>query len=119
MAATPRTPPGAYRPPHPLRAAVALVSAVGAVACATPDRRTEQEVAADKALVDQVHDALRADTNLYAAHINVDAKRGVVWLSGFVDSADQDRAASVDSQAVPGVQRVVDQLEVMDWMPHW
>lgn len=92
---------------------------LGIVACSTADRRTPAERDADRALADHVHDALRADANLYSAHINVDAKGGVVWLTGFVDSAKQDRAASRDSQAVPGVQRVVDQIEVVDWMPHY
>jgi len=99
------------------RAAIELALAIGILACST-DHRTEQERAADQSLADQVHDALRADTNLYAAHIGVDAKNGVVWLTGFVTSAEQARAASRDVRSVSGVRSVVDQIEIDDWMPH-
>ena len=123
MNASIRNPSGQERPIdrglHALRIAVPLALALGVVACSTTDGRTQDERAADRSLTDQVHNALVADTNLYARHIDVEAKAGVVWLTGWVTSADQSRAARQDSEAVPGVTRVVNQIEVTDWMSHW
>ena len=102
-----------------LRAAVWLALAFGAVACSTPDPRTEEERAADQAIAGQVRGALLADANLYANHIDVNARRGVVWLTGWVTSSEESRAAVRDSETVPGVQRVVDQIEVVDWSVHY
>ena len=107
-----------WAPPRRARVLMTLALTLGVVACSITDHRTEQERVADRSLADHVHDALRADENLYAAHINVDAKGGVVWLTGFVNSADEAQLASQDSKTVPGVQRVVNQIEVVDWMPH-
>lgn len=47
-----------------------------------------------------------------AATINVDTYRGVVALSGFVDSEQQIRSASQAAQAVPGVEKVFNNLLV-------
>lgn len=105
--------------PRAARAAVALAAALGIVACATTDKRTEAEKAADSSLAKQVREALHADSNLYAEHIQVDARGGVVWLTGFVDSDSQSTLASSDSQAVPGVRRVIDQIEIGDLMPNF
>jgi osmotically-inducible protein OsmY len=98
---------------------IAVLALVLVASCSTTPRRTEDERAADQSLADQVHNALLADADLYAAHINVEARAGVVWLTGWVTSATDSQLADRDSKAVPGVQRVVDQIEVVDWMPHW
>jgi osmotically-inducible protein OsmY len=101
------------------RAAVVLVVAAGTFGCATPDPRTPDQRASDQAIASQIHSALLADSNVYSSHINVDVKGGVVWLTGWVTSAEESQAAVGDISAVPGVRRVVDQVELMDWMVHW
>jgi len=102
-----------------LRAAVCCAVAIGVVACAAPDHRSAEERAADQAIVSQVRSALLADADLYAEHIDVCARGGVVWLTGWVTSAEEAGAASRDSRSVPGVQRVINQIDLMDWMVHY
>ena len=106
------------RPSRARGAVIALAVALGTLACSTPDRRTAEERAADQAVAAQVEAALLADQNIYARHIDVDAKGGVVWLTGWVLSADESRVAVQTSAAVPGVRRVVDGVEVKDYFPH-
>ena len=109
-----------HREPQVLLAAVALALALSVVAaCSAPDRRTADQRAADQSLADQVHKALVADADLYAAHIEVQARSGVVWLTGWVTSAGEARAARQDTKAVPGVQSVVDQIDINDWTTHY
>jgi osmotically-inducible protein OsmY len=101
------------------RVTVCLLLALSVAACSTPDRRTEDQRAADRSLAEQVHKALLADADLYSAHIDVQARSGVVWLTGWVTSADEARAARQDTKAVPGVQSVVDQIDINDWTTHY
>ena len=90
--------------------AVALV-----VACATPDTRTAPERAADRVIVSKVEAALAADPYLDTDHMTVSATRGVVRLSGLVaDALDLQQVLRICA-AVPGVRRVDDQLEVIDF----
>jgi osmotically-inducible protein OsmY len=97
---------------------VVLGAALCVLACATTDRRSAEQRAADQAIAAQVQAALEADRKIYARHIDVDAKDGVAWLTGWVLSADEEEEAVQTSAAVPGVQRVVDGLEVKDYFPH-
>jgi osmotically-inducible protein OsmY len=99
-------------------AAVALAAVLCASGCSTPDRRTAQERVADQAIAAQVEAALGADQGVYSQHIDIDARRGVVWLTGWVLSANEEKEAVRTSAAVPGVRRVVDGLEVKDYFPH-
>jgi osmotically-inducible protein OsmY len=89
--------------------AIAVVAALCA-ACATP--RTEAQVQADKELSAKVEAALNADKSLFAKHITAHANNGVVELSGFVwESGDFEEAIYV-TQNVPGVTKVVNDLEL-------
>jgi osmotically-inducible protein OsmY len=82
------------------------------VACATGPLKTPAEQQADKATVDKVEQALGADATLYARHIVVRADNGVVRLTGFVwDQPDLMEAQRI-AEAVPGVIRVVNALEL-------
>ena len=97
------------------RCAVLVAAAFAAIACSTPrDTRTTEERAQDQAIVERVKAALQADPTVYAEHIDVSAKRGVVSLSGWVMSDPESRQAKADSVAVPGVRRVENRLEVPD-----
>jgi len=91
------------------------VVAAGSVACATPDTRNAQERAADLAVAARVEAALLADPYIDAEHVTVDARRGVVRLSGKVGDDRDLRQVLHICTAVPGVQRVDDELEIIDF----
>jgi osmotically-inducible protein OsmY len=98
-----------------LRAAAMLAVAAGAMACATPDRRTDEERKADLAIAGQVRAALAAQRYVDVQHIDVEASRGVVRLSGLVASDIDLRQVLRSSEAVPGVVGVVDDLEIIEF----
>jgi osmotically-inducible protein OsmY len=100
-------------PIRQLSAAVALTVLLGAVACSATSGRTTDERAADAALAAQVRSALGADHELYSWHIDIDVKRGVVELTGFVYSDKDRQLARTDAEAVPGVQSVDMQIVLM------
>lgn len=90
-------------------AAAVLCSVLG---CATGPPKTEAQRQADRETAERVQTALESDKLLYAKHISVRADNGVVRLSGFVwDPPDLDEARS-DAELVPGVVRVVNDLEL-------
>ena len=78
-------------------------------ACATRPPPTE----ADRALAARVESALNDDPKIYARHVDVSAHDGVVHLSGFVWSPNEVLYAKNDAKAVPGVQGVSNDLELM------
>jgi osmotically-inducible protein OsmY len=81
--------------------------------CATQPRRTPAERAADDATAARVEQALSGDPQIYARHIDVDAERGVVRLSGFVWSSEDFFEAKRVAATVPGVTGVISELEMM------
>jgi len=87
-------------------------AAIGLAGCAQLPR-TAAERAADDDLAARVDRALLGDPQMYARHIDVDATRGVVRLSGFVWTSDDLYEAQRVAANVPGVTKVVDQLELM------
>ena len=105
----------ALRAGRALRSAVIAAAFLAVAACSTPrDTRTADERAQDRAIAERVKAALEADPVVYAEHIDVSAKRGVVSLNGWVMSDPESRAARLASASVPGVQRVENKLEVLD-----
>jgi osmotically-inducible protein OsmY len=94
-----------------MRMGLVPVLVCGAVACATPHKTAEQRQA-DAATVEQVQAALSADRTLYARHITVYADNGVVTLSGYVWTPEELAMAREDVEAVPGVTKVVNRIEV-------
>ncbi len=98
---------------HRLQLIVAVAAALAVTGCASGPPRTAAEHAADDALTARVEQALAADPNIYARHIDVDSTRGVVHLSGYVWSSNELYEAQRIAAAVPGVTEVVDQLELM------
>jgi osmotically-inducible protein OsmY len=92
--------------------AVAVALLCGVAACASGPRKTDAQRQADKATAERVETALNADKALYAKHISVQADNGVVHLSGYVwDPSDLDVAVLI-AEGVPGVARVVNELEL-------
>ena len=92
---------------------IAVLAVVAGAGCAGDLPRSNDERAADEDLVLRVDDALRHDPGVYARHIDVDARRGVVRLTGFVLSGDDLYAARRVAASVPGVKGVVSELELM------
>ena len=96
-----------------IRLVVVLVAALGMLcSCTASARRTAEEQAVDDALAARVEQVLLADSRIYARHIDVDANRGVIRLSGIVWTSDDLYEARRIAATVPGVTRVVDQLEL-------
>jgi len=101
-----------------LHAAAALAAALAVAACSAPEPRTPQQQMADRALAGRVEAALRADPYVDVDHVTVDADRGVVTLSGLVgDESDWRRTLQICA-VVPGVLRVIDQLELIIYGSH-
>ena len=99
-----------------LAASMAAV-ALGLSACASrdedPARRSAGEFSSDAALTAKVKTAIAKDAGLgSAAAVNVNSYRGVVQLSGFVDSPDKIRRAEEVARSVQGVQRVENGVKV-------
>jgi osmotically-inducible protein OsmY len=95
-----------------------VAAALGLAACAvplTPDTRTPQERANDRAIVAKVQTALSADPYLDTDHLTVSARQGVVRLSGLVGDDRDLRAVLRIANAVPGVRGVDDELEIYDF----
>jgi osmotically-inducible protein OsmY len=63
-------------------------------------------------MAERVEAALGADKALFAKHITAHADNGVVRLTGYVwEASDFQEAVSI-AEAVPGVTRVVNDLEL-------
>jgi len=94
-----------------IKSACAVVVLCGISACGSAPPKTDAQRQADKVTAERVEAALSADKTLYGKHITVHADSGVVWLTGYVwDRPDFDQATSI-AEGVPGVTRVVNDLE--------
>ncbi len=82
-------------------------------ACATSPPRSASEIAEDKKIELAVVQALADDPNVYARHIDVTVRRGVVTLSGFVLEIRDIYGAKQIAASVPGVISVNNQMELM------
>ena len=101
------------RPAIRIPQVVIIIAAMLAVAaCTTQPRRTPAERVADDAVAAKVQQALLSDPQIYARHIDVDAERGVVRLSGFVWSSEDFFEAKRVAATVPGVTGVISELEM-------
>ena len=93
-------------------AGVAVAMLCGVAACAFGPPKTEAQVAADKAMAERVEAALGSDKALFAKHITAHADNGVVYLTGYVWEAGDFQEAVETAQSVPGVTKVVNDLEL-------
>lgn len=92
-----------------------LGTTFGAVACSpTQTQRAPGEHVDDGVLLTQVKSALVADPSTEGRNINVDVNRGVVMLSGFVDTKDQKSKAGDLARGVDGVKDVKNNLAVQE-----
>jgi osmotically-inducible protein OsmY len=90
--------------------AVALLCGVGA--CASGPPKTDSQAQADKVMAERVEAALNADRSLFAKHITAHADNGVVRLTGYIWEASDFEEANYIASNVPGVTKVVNDLEL-------
>ena len=95
----------------------AMAAAVLALsACASRDdssKRSAGEFSSDAALTAKVKTAIASDAGLGSASaININSYRGVVQLSGFVDSQEKIERAAQAARNVQGVQTVENNIRV-------
>ena len=93
-------------------AAVAVAVLCGVAACASGPPKTDAQQQADKVMAERVEAALNADKSLFAKHITAHADNGVVRLTGHVWEASDFEEAVFIAGGVPGVTRVVNDLEL-------
>jgi osmotically-inducible protein OsmY len=94
---------------------IALATAFGMVGCASsPEtKRSVGETSEDAALTAKVKSAIATDVGARAASsINVETYKGVVQLSGFVDSQDMANRAVAAAKKVSGAQTVKNDLRL-------
>ena len=92
-----------------------LVAALGLAACgAAPEKKTDSaETSQDAALTAKVKSALATDVGARAAsNITVEASRGVVRLSGFVEDQDTANRALDAAKKVSGIQTLKNDLRI-------
>ena len=90
--------------------AVSLVSVVGCAS--TPQKEGTGEYIDDTAITTKVKAAIFNEPTLKSAEINVETFKGVVQLSGFVNSrADIDKAATI-ARGVTGVKSVKNDMRL-------
>jgi len=91
--------------------ALALGGLSGGCASTATSDSTGQYVD-DTVITTKVKNALLADGAVKSSEISVQTVKGVVQLSGFVDTSDQRSAAKKDAWAIPGVKDVKNDLLV-------
>ena len=95
-----------------LYASVAVAVLCGLGACASGPPETDAQAQADKVMAERVEAALNADKALFAKHITAHADNGVVRLTGYVWEANDFEEATYIASNVPGVTKVVNDLEL-------
>ena len=96
-------------------ALVAIAAAVSGCASDAPpeNRRTTGEFSSDAALTAKVKSAIATDVGARtAAAINIETYRGVVQLTGFVDSREQAAKAEDAAKKVEGVRSVKNDVRI-------
>jgi osmotically-inducible protein OsmY len=81
-------------------------------ACSTSPPKSPEQVDADKATAERVYAALNADPLYYYRHVDVRVDGGVAQLSGYIWDTDALYRAKRIAASVPGVRRVVNQMEL-------
>ena len=98
-----------------LLATTVTVTTITTTGCShSPYKRSSGEYLDDQTLTARVKSALFADPNVSGFQVNVDAYKGVVSLSGFVDTAAQKARAEDVARQVNGVRQVQNNLSVRE-----
>ncbi|KIH76997.1 BON domain-containing protein [Geoalkalibacter ferrihydriticus] len=92
---------------------VCLFVVAAFIGCASTDKRSGTgEKFDDTVITTKVKSAIFAEPDLKVLQISVETFKGVVQLSGFVDSAQSVRKAGEVARAVEGVESVKNNLIV-------
>jgi len=92
-----------------------LLIALVLAGCASPtkEQRSAGEFSDDAALTAKVKSAIATDVGARtAAAVNVDSYRGVVQLTGFVDSDEQASKAVTAAKKISGVRSVKNEIRL-------
>ena len=100
-----------------LAVAMALGAAQLAGCASGPTSRSTGRVVDDAALTAKVKTALARDDQVAAHNVNVTTYRGLVQLSGFVESEGVARKAADVARNVDGVNDVYNDLRVISATP--
>jgi osmotically-inducible protein OsmY len=97
----------------------AIVAVIGtaAVGCQTTTGKTAGETVSDASISTSVQGKLTADRMSNFTRVDVDTERGVVNLSGVVESAEQKSRAAEIARQVNGVKKVNNNLQVQSRTP--
>ena len=98
-----------------IRAFILAVALLGLAACATDskEQRSAGEFTDDAALTAKVKSQIATDVGARtAAAVNVDSYRGVVQLTGFVDSDEQASKAVTAAKKISGVRSVKNDIRI-------
>jgi len=96
-----------------LIAAALAAAALGACATEPRSQRSAGEFTDDAALTAKVKTAIATDAGARTASaVNVETYRGVVQLTGFVDSEDQASRAVTAAKKVQGVRSVKNDIRI-------
>jgi BON domain len=93
------------------------VATIGALAVftltfSTVHAATPSVSQADELAAEQVYNALNADPAYFFRHVDVQVQHGIVTLGGYVWSTQAVYRAEQIAARVPGVTRVIDQMEL-------
>ncbi len=91
----------------PLFSCIALIAA-----CATVPPKSGAQAQADEITAQRVYAALDADPTYYFRHVDVRVDRGVAYLGGYIWSTQAIYRAKRIAAAVPGVDHVVNAMEL-------
>lgn len=96
---------------------VVVIALMGLVGCQSMTGKTAGETVSDASISTAVQSKLTADRVSNFTRVDVDTERGVVNLSGVVQSAEQKAKASELARQVNGVKKVNNNLQVQDQTP--
>ena len=91
---------------------VFLVATLGLSACQSTNGKTDRETIADSEITVTVQHRLTADHASNFSRVDVDTERGVVSLTGVVQSAKQRTHAEALARQVKGVTKVQNNLQI-------
>lgn len=93
---------------------VVVIAMMGLVGCQSMTGKTAGQNVSDASISTAVQTKLTTDRMSNFTRVDVDTERGVVNLSGVVQSSEQKARASELARQVDGVKRVNNNLQVQD-----
>jgi len=93
-------------------ALIASFGLLASVACQSTTGKTAGETMSDSAITAAVQGKLTSDRVSNFTRVDVDTERGIVNLTGVVQSADQKARAAELARQVNGVKRVNNNLQI-------